>query len=576
MKKLLFSRKSRVWAAIATLQLILTAGAIAYTGPSIAELFRNGYVVSSILAFTMVANTVIIASSVFSNHLVHFINTVIPTNIVPKKKVISNYDNVTIILPVKDEPFEVFINHALKSALEVDYPEDKLTILVIDNSSSVDKYIQTSNYISNLREEKNMTNIHFVHRDGTIGKKARNLNIGLGLKPYKGTKLWQPTSDLYLSVDADVRFSKDILKNSVPEFQENKRLPFLTYNLKDVANTNFFDSLIAYKNNLYYQITKSVEENSMTTFWGQCTMFRRSALEDVNGFSEDNVAEDTSAGFKLRANPNWDSGLRGSHGEVIDLAPGNLERYKIQQSRWAQADTETTLNEIRKGIWPAKHIDITDKIDISWRNTIRGYLGMSFVTVIHPLILATASFLQFNSEELSLLESSNNLWKATFAAYLLLMSLLAIRMETAQSGLFKKRVMSIVKVVPSAILHCGAGLAVTKGVVRGIIGKDIGFKVTPKGKIKNNHYFRTIISKHHKELIFGGFLLGVSIVHPVVPFNMVVFPALGYLISPFADAIKNKPILESKPKKLNHFFKKVANNYAKKQEALYIFIFDTK
>lgn len=432
--------------------------------------------------------------------------------------------HITVQIPCRNEPFELITSRSIQSALNLDYPKDKLTIMVVDNSET-GKYEQLEQF---CREH----NILFMHREGKEGGKARNLNIGLGLKPLDDGKYWTPKSDLYFLVDADIEFPANILQDTLPEFAENNKLPFIIFESDDYANENFFCSSIAGINLANNQGNVRLEHYGFTTSGGYGLFYNRHAWNVVDGWKENFVGEDWATGVAIRtASEYYDKGKRLEYVKVIDRTPENLERLKIQQERWAKGGIETTLKLI-PALLKAEHIPWNEKIDIVWRFSF--YPVVAYTTVVVPALTALA---------VSLLPIGNALLFDTMLSYIRLFLIPLIMVITFRTIFWAIRnnwniaLKNITRFIPAMLAYSGIGLVVMRGVIHGAFDKKKIFNITPKGKDETKNELLRTIQKNWKEIVFGSALVSAAFFMPVQLFFVGLIGA-AYLLSPFMSLIK--------------------------------------
>lgn len=250
-------------------------------------------------------------------HLFLFVGTIVfrvKTKLLEKK--VHNYEPfVSVIVPAFNE--ESVIRSSLKNLLNLNY--ENYEVIVVDDGStdatSVKAYYeieQTPHASARLLVQAN-------------GGKASALNYGI--RAAKG--------DLILCVDADSRLSKDSIKHAVKHFIDPQ-----------VAAVSGFVRLISKKNfllrfqDLEYALTLNFVRpalalsGSVTIVPGPAGMFRKSALEQVNGYDTkaEVFAEDADLTIRLLAN-NWkvtsESGLLSQ-----TEAPENLKTVLQQRYRW--------------------------------------------------------------------------------------------------------------------------------------------------------------------------------------------------------------------------------------------------
>ncbi|MDR1998177.1 MAG: glycosyltransferase [Candidatus Margulisbacteria bacterium] len=452
---------------------------------------------------------------------------------------------VTIQIPCRNEPLEVVKNNSLKSALELNYPREKLTIQLMDNSDP-GKYEELADY---CREQ----GVKFIHREGRDGGKARNLNIGLGLLPINN-QYYEPQSDLYFLVDSDITFEPDTLQKLLPEFKANPRLPFVVCEAEPGGGNLFTNAIAATDMPKLYGNTHA-EKYGFTNSTGFGLFYNRHALNEINGWPEDSVSEDWAAGMAIRQlSEYWDKGKRVNYVQLIDPVPANLERRKIQQSRWAQGNMEN-LRWYLPAFLKAKHIPWNEKIDALFR--IFGYPSQAMTQVITPLltIIGGSAYVILGNGSIKgisnyLLLNNASAWLQTLGFGLrILITLLPLLVGPTVLYLKIKKgnrsaLHYLKHLFSGSLANIGTGLAVTRGVKNGLFGqKRALFNITPKGTAQTENAVLRIVQKNWKEIIFGAWIMLSSIFLLPGYLGLMGLVGLGFMVSPFMSLVnfRKKP-----------------------------------
>jgi cellulose synthase/poly-beta-1,6-N-acetylglucosamine synthase-like glycosyltransferase len=447
---------------------------------------------------------------------------------------------VTIQIPCRNEPLDVVKNNSLKSALALNYPREKLTIQLVDNSEQ-GKYEELAAY---CQEQ----GVKFIHREGRDGGKARNLNIGLGLLPVNG-QYYEPQSDLYFLVDSDITFEPDTIQKLLPEFKADPRLPFVVCEAEPGGGNLFTDSIAAAEMPKFYGST-NIEKYGFTNSTGFGLLYNRHALNEIQGWPEDSVSEDWATSMAIRARAEyWTKGKRVNYVQLIDPVPANLERRKIQQARWAQGNMEN-LRWYLPALLKAKHIPWNEKIDALTR--IFGYPSQAIAQVFMPLItmIGGSAYALLGSGSVSnitnyLLINNASAWlqslglsfRLLIIPFLLLAGLPALYIKIRKGN--KSALRFLKNVFPGSLASIGTGLAVARGVKTGLFGKKNAlFNVTPKGKIQKENTLSRILQKNWKEIVFGSTILLFSIFLLPGYAGFLGLLGLGFVVAPFMPLIK--------------------------------------
>jgi cellulose synthase/poly-beta-1,6-N-acetylglucosamine synthase-like glycosyltransferase len=193
------------------------------------------------------------------------------------KKDIKFRPKISLVIPTWNE--EKTILGKLKNTLVLNYPKDKLEIIVIDSGST----------------DKTKSIVKKFKRVRLIEEKERN---GKAIALNKAFKFCN--GDIIVITDADSRLRKDILLKSMPYFSDPK-IGALTGKLVLINPNENSATKIEKTYRSFYHLIRNAESilDSTTIFHGPFSAFRKDAIEDI---FEDSVADDTELAFRVRKN----------------------------------------------------------------------------------------------------------------------------------------------------------------------------------------------------------------------------------------------------------------------------------
>ncbi|PSG96092.1 hypothetical protein BRD56_12530 [Thermoplasmatales archaeon SW_10_69_26] len=225
---------------------------------------------------------------------------------------------LAFLVPVYNEPVEL-VQQTVAHLVRQDYPSDRFTVVVIDDSDDPEARRELKAFCERAGAQH-------VTREEREGFKAGALNHAIARLP--------PTYELVSVIDADYWVEPDYAKSIVGYFADPNisfvQTPQDYRNEDESFLTRQYKRAEAY---FYHAIMPSRNEQNAIIFCGTMGMMRRSALEDVGGFAEDQICEDAEISVRLAA-AGWDSlYVDESFGE--GLMPAVFEAYKSQFHRWA-------------------------------------------------------------------------------------------------------------------------------------------------------------------------------------------------------------------------------------------------
>ena len=229
----------------------------------------------------------------------------------------DEWPSVTICTPAYNE--EDTIAMTIESVLDVDYPEDKLDYVVV-NDGSTDR----------TREEiEKFDDVNAVHQE----------NQGKGAAVNKA--LHRSDSDLFAVVDADSYLGEDSLKNIIAEMDDDMEGIASAMKVKDPGNLLQKAQRVEYIVSIFLRKTLGIVD-SIQVAPGPLSVYRRETLEGLGGFDPESRVEDQEICFRLH-----DRGLKLGHswsGEVYTVAPDSLKKFYNQRYRWQRGSMEEMIN----------------------------------------------------------------------------------------------------------------------------------------------------------------------------------------------------------------------------------------
>jgi cellulose synthase/poly-beta-1,6-N-acetylglucosamine synthase-like glycosyltransferase/peptidoglycan/xylan/chitin deacetylase (PgdA/CDA1 family) len=217
---------------------------------------------------------------------------------------------VSVIVPAYNE--KEGIEAAVRSLAGGDYPE--IEVVVVDDGSTDDT--------AAIAEELRLPNVRVVRVPN--GGKSNALNTGIALARH----------DLIVTVDGDTVFERDSIQKLVQPFGD-PAVGAVAGNVK-VGNRG---SLVATWQHIEYVIGFNLDRrlyetlNCMPTVPGAIGAFRREALAQVGGISDETLAEDTDVTMAL-CRAGWRV-VYEENAKAWTEAPTTLEQLYRQRYRWS-------------------------------------------------------------------------------------------------------------------------------------------------------------------------------------------------------------------------------------------------
>ena len=248
-----------------------------------------------------------------------------------RKRTLSARDNsgetpkFSIIVPTKDE--EVVIGHCLNSLLDLDYPKDKMEIIIVDGNS-VDNTCKVCSDFS----LKYPGVFKIIKEKESKGKPAA-LNLAL---PYA-------TGEIVGVFDADSVPEKEALRKVVSYFGDKKVTAVQGRTTSLNAKKNFLTRIASMEEQAWYQALLSGREKLklFVPLNGSCQFIRRSVLEELGGWNGASLTEDVELALRL-----VEKKYQIKYAEDVccgQETPNGFRDLVKQRVRWYRGYMETSL-----------------------------------------------------------------------------------------------------------------------------------------------------------------------------------------------------------------------------------------
>jgi cellulose synthase/poly-beta-1,6-N-acetylglucosamine synthase-like glycosyltransferase len=211
------------------------------------------------------------------------------------------------------------VMQTLNALARLDYP--RYEVIVLDNNTRDDAvWRPVEEHCRALGD-----NFRFYHVDGVTGFKAGALNRALGLT--------DPKAEYIAVIDSDYQASPEWLSSVMPAFeQEDVAVVQAPQDYRD-GNESLFKRFCyeEYRGFFHVGMVERNEHNAIIQHGTMCVI-RRAALEQVGGWGEWCITEDTELGLRL-----FEAGYRGHYVAKSmgrGLMPDTYAAYRAQRYRW--------------------------------------------------------------------------------------------------------------------------------------------------------------------------------------------------------------------------------------------------
>lgn len=239
---------------------------------------------------------------------------------------------VTVLLPVCNE--KLVIHKLLQSVCALDYPKDRLEILVLDDSTD-ETHALVEGMLPRFLQEG--INIRHLRREKRTGYKAGNLTFGLG----------QAKGEFIAIFDADCLPPSDFLLRAMPCFDDEK-VGFLQTGIRYVnENASFLTRFQAMEAGHKESVTSGLSlEGLMASLTGSSCVWRRSCIDAIGGISSATITEDVDMGYKAQL-MSWKYVWLGNITSRAEF-PETMAAFRVQRQRWARGLIQNALRHVRE------------------------------------------------------------------------------------------------------------------------------------------------------------------------------------------------------------------------------------
>lgn len=239
---------------------------------------------------------------------------------------------VSVLLPVCNE--KLVIRKLLLAVCALDYPKDRLEILVLDDSTD-ETHALVEGMLPRFLEDG--VNIRHLRRESRAGYKAGNLTFGLS----------KAKGEFIAIFDADCLPPSDFLLRAMPCFTD-KKVGFLQTGIRYVnENASFLTRFQAMEAGHKESVTSGLSlEGLMASLTGSSCVWRRACIDAIGGISSATITEDVDMGYKAQL-MSWKYVWLGNVTSRAEF-PETMAAFRVQRQRWARGLIQNALRHVRE------------------------------------------------------------------------------------------------------------------------------------------------------------------------------------------------------------------------------------
>lgn len=236
---------------------------------------------------------------------------------------VSQLPTVSILIPAYNE--EVVIEKTILSMLKLNYPRDKLEVIVINDHSSD----RTGEIVNTYAKKYSF--IKAIHNKPPYSGKGKSGALNIGLKEAKG--------EFIVVYDADNTPEPDAVRNLAVALQKDKKAAAVVGKFRVTnAEKNLLTRFINIETITFQWLAQAGRWFwfKITTIPGTNFAIRKSVLDELGGWDERALSEDTelsirvyNAGYYIRFNPS---------AVTWEQEPETWKVWWKQRTRWARGN----------------------------------------------------------------------------------------------------------------------------------------------------------------------------------------------------------------------------------------------
>ena len=246
-----------------------------------------------------------------------------------ERKKLRKFPYVSVCIPAYNEADNV--RETIESVLLLDYPEEKIEVLVVDDGSRD----ETSKIVKEVIRENPERNIKLIVQKN----KGKGAAMNNALNSARG--------EYFISLDADSTVARDALNEILPNFKGNIAAVLPVIRVKEKKTWIQKIQHCEYSLNFFYKkLMGSLDCINVTP--GPFSIYRRDVIKKLGGFDEHNLVEDLEMALKLQKNNYKIRQILTTHVET--KAPSTLPAFYMQRNRWNKGSMINVTSQKYRGM----------------------------------------------------------------------------------------------------------------------------------------------------------------------------------------------------------------------------------
>lgn len=330
-----------------------------------------------------------------------------------KDEKLQEYPFVSILVPAHNEG--IVIGKTVESLLSLDYPMDKMELIVINDNSSDD----SKDILNDIKNRYRQYNFTIINTDNITGGKGKSNALNIGYQVAKGE---------YIAIyDADNTPEKTALRYLIQTIVKDDSLgavigKFRTRN----RHKNILTKFINIETLSFQWIAQAGRRQllGLCTIPGTNFVLRRTTIESLGGWDTKAIAEDTEISFRI-----YKMGQRITYipqSVTWEQEPETVNVWIKQRTRWVKGNIYVLVKYI-KNIFKGKQNRVL--FDILYFFSVY-FLFLTSVVVSDILFILSI----FNMVEINIPFNFGIIWILSYILFVLQVSI-TLSMEKGEGDL---------------------------------------------------------------------------------------------------------------------------------------------
>ncbi len=280
---------------------------------------------------------------------------------------VDNLPMVSVLVPIHYPNLDV-LNDTLQSIRDSNYLQEKVQILIGDDTEKSPKYDEQISLLSEKHEAL------YIYDRENYNFKAGMLNIMLP----------KVKSDFVVFLDYDHKLTPNFLRRSISKFADDENIAFVQakVNFRNIKSKLQIWEAVMYAQ-FFEVFERSKNKRKKVIFNGSTACFRKKVIDEVGGIPIATFTEDVDLTIQILTR-GYDSVLIDEYGS-FGLVPSNFPLLLSQILRWAKGSMHT-LKLRWKNILKGK-MSFYDKLDLSFSALLFFIASSMYLTIFLYVIM---------------------------------------------------------------------------------------------------------------------------------------------------------------------------------------------